>query len=77
MRSRSHVNILEILLMAASRDKDPVIETYKRDLDQSLIKQSLRLTVQQRVDRLIALQEAAEEFRRAGKQLRREKKHTA
>jgi hypothetical protein len=62
--------------MANAREKDPVIEAYKQDLDKTLIKQSLRLTIQQRVDRLIALQEAAEEFRRAGKQLRLEKKHS-
>lgn len=54
--------------------KDPVIEAYKRDLDESLIRESLKLTVQQRVDRLIALQIAADEFRQAGLRLRREKK---
>ena len=53
--------------------KDPVIEAYKRDLDESLIRESLKLTVQQRVDRLIALQIAADEFRQAGLRLRREK----
>jgi hypothetical protein len=54
--------------------EDPVIEAYKRDLDESLIRESLKLTVQQRVDRLIALQIAANEFRQAGLRLRREKK---
>ena len=54
--------------------KDPVIEAYKRDLDESLIRESLKLTVQQRVDRLIALQIAADEFRQAGMRLRGEKK---
>ena len=54
--------------------KDPVIEAYKRDLDESLIRASLKLTVQQRVDRLIALQIAADEFHQAGLRLRREKK---
>lgn len=56
--------------------KDPVIEAYKRDLDESLIRESLKLTVQQRVDRLIALQIAADEFRQAGLRLRKEKKKT-
>ncbi|MBX3172705.1 MAG: hypothetical protein KF760_35230 [Candidatus Eremiobacteraeota bacterium] len=55
-------------------EPDPVIETYKRDVDITLVKQSLRLTLQQRVDRLIALQKAAHEFREAGRRLREERK---
>lgn len=51
-------------------EPDPVIEAYKRDVDTTLVRASLSLTVQQRVDRLIALQKAAHEFREAGKRLR-------
>ncbi len=55
-------------------EPDPVIEVYKRDVDTTLVRASLRLTVQQRVDRLLALQKAAHEFREAGKRLRAKSK---
>jgi hypothetical protein len=49
-------------------EPDPVIEAYKRDVDRTLIRQHLRLTVEQRFDALMRLQEFAEELRRAGEQ---------
>jgi hypothetical protein len=61
--------------MAAERPcpaPDPVIERYKRDLDRTLIRASLRRSVQERLDRLVALQRFAEELRRAGERLRRQ-----
>ncbi len=51
-------------------ERDPVIEAYKRDIDITLVRKSLTLTVQERVDRLVDLQRAAEEFKEAGRQLR-------
>lgn len=57
-------------------EPDPVIEAYKRDIDLTLVRESLRLTVQQRVDRLLALQKAAEEFRKAGRKLRSTQKNS-
>lgn len=45
---------------------DPVIEAYKRDLDRTLIRENLRLTVEERFDALMKLQEFAEELKRAG-----------
>ena len=50
---------------------DPVIEAYKRDIDRTLIRQSLRLTVTERFERLMELQRFAEEMKRAGRQARR------
>jgi hypothetical protein len=44
-----------------------VIEAYKKDIDRTLIRENLRLTVQQRFERLMELQRFAEELRRAGK----------
>lgn len=44
---------------------DPVIEAYKRDVDVSLLRENLKLTVQQRFERLMQLQEFAEELRRS------------
>jgi hypothetical protein len=52
-------------------ERDPVIETYKRDIDRTLIRVNLALTVTQRFERLMALQTFAEELRRASRKARR------
>lgn len=48
-------------------ERDPVIEAYKRDLDRSLIRENLKLTVDQRFRKLQQLQRFAAELRRAGR----------
>lgn len=50
---------------------DPVIEVYKAGLDRTLIRESLRLTPEQRLLQLMALQEFAEELQAAGRRLGR------
>jgi hypothetical protein len=52
---------------------DPVIEAYKRDIDRTLIRENLRLTVTERFEKLMALQRFAEEMRLAGRNARRKK----
>jgi hypothetical protein len=52
---------------------DPVIEDYKRDVDRTLIRENLRLSVTERFEKLMALQQFAEELRRAGRDARRRK----
>jgi len=47
-----------------------VIEAYKRDVDRTLIQQSLRRSVEERLEALIQLQHFAEELREAGRQAR-------
>jgi len=59
--------------MADSREKDPVIEAYKKDVDRTLIRENLKLTATQRIEKLMALQRFAEEVKRAGREARREK----
>jgi len=49
---------------------DPVIETYKKDIDLTLLEENLKLTVEERLRKLMAMQKFAEELRRAGKRLR-------
>jgi hypothetical protein len=49
---------------------DPVIEAYKKDIDRTLIRESLKLTVTERFERLMELQRFAEELRRAGRAAR-------
>jgi len=51
-------------------EPDPVIEAYKRDVDRSLIRANLALTVTQRFERLMELQRFAEELQRAGREAR-------
>jgi hypothetical protein len=48
-------------------DQDPVIEAYKKDVDVTLIRENLRLTVDQRFQQLMKLQQFAEDLRRAGR----------
>lgn len=50
---------------------DPVIEAYKKDIDRTLIRENLKLSVEERFLRLMALQRFAEELRRAGREIRR------
>lgn len=45
---------------------DPVIEAYKRDIDRSLLRENLKLTVEQRFLKLRELQRLAIELRKAG-----------
>ena len=50
--------------------RDPVIEAYKKDIDRTMLRENLKLTVQQRVDKFIAFMKAREEFKRAGEAAR-------
>lgn len=53
------------------RRKNPVIEAYKRDVDRTLIRENLKLTVTKRIEQLMELQRFAEEARRAGREARK------
>ncbi len=44
---------------------DPLIEAYKKDVDRTLIRENLRLSVEGRFEKLIRLPQFAEELRRA------------
>jgi hypothetical protein len=52
---------------------DAIIELYKRDVDQTLLRRNLALTVEQRFLQLMALQQAAVELQRAGREARGKK----
>ncbi|MEW6324642.1 MAG: hypothetical protein AB1515_04580 [Nitrospirota bacterium] len=54
-----------------SLDPDPVIEAYKKDVDRTLLRENLKLTVEERFLALMALQRTAEEMQRAGARSRR------
>ncbi|MBV8846881.1 MAG: hypothetical protein JO307_29070 [Bryobacterales bacterium] len=55
-------------------EKDPVVEAYKKDIDRSLIRENLKLTVEERFRKAMALARFADELRRAGREARRPKK---
>lgn len=50
---------------------DPVIEAYQRDIDRTLLRENLKLTVEERFLKLMDLQRFATELRRAGQHARR------
>jgi len=54
----------------AREDLDPVIEAYKKDVDVTLIRENLRLTVDQRFQQLMKLQQFAADLQRAGRKAR-------
>jgi hypothetical protein len=53
-----------------SLDPDPVIEAYKKDVDRTLIRENLKLTPEERLRSLMALQRFAEELQAAGRRAR-------
>ena len=54
---------------SGSTRPDAVIDAYKKHVDVTLIRENLRLTVDQRFQQLMKLQEFAEELRRAGRKV--------
>jgi hypothetical protein len=59
------------MAIKSKREADPVIEAYKKDIDRTLIRKNLKLTVEERLDQLMKLQEFADELRRSGADSRR------
>ncbi|HEV7670241.1 MAG TPA: hypothetical protein VGS22_17115 [Thermoanaerobaculia bacterium] len=49
---------------------DPVIEAFKAGIDRTLLRESLKRTPEERLRKLMELQQVAEELRRAGRRLR-------
>ncbi len=47
-----------------------MIEAYKKDVDRTLLRENLKLTVEQRLRNLMELQKLSEELRRAGRRPR-------
>lgn len=50
--------------------RDPVIEVYKKDVDRTILRESLKLSVEERLRALIRLQRAASKLQRAGQDAR-------
>jgi hypothetical protein len=45
---------------------DPVVEAYKKDVDRSLLRQNLKLTVEERLRKAIRLHVSVDGWRKAG-----------
>lgn len=56
---------------APNADLDPLIEAYKKDVDVTLIRENLKLTLEERLNKLYALQQLAVELHRAGQTTRK------
>lgn len=54
---------------------DPVIEVYKKDVDRTLLRENLKLTVQQRFEKFMAFMEFSTEMRKARPSPARDTKH--
>lgn len=54
----------------SNSDRDPIIEVYKKHIDRTLIRENLRLTVDQRFQQLMKLQLFAEQLQNAGRKAR-------
>jgi hypothetical protein len=48
-------------------EPDPVIEAYKKDVDMTLIRENLKLSVEERLRKLMRMQRFVDELRRATK----------
>ena len=58
-------------MVEISLDKDPVIEFYKKDIDRTLLRENLKLTPAERLQKAMEMGRFAEEVRRAGRDARR------
>jgi hypothetical protein len=53
-----------------NEQSDPVVEAYKKGIDRTLIRENLKLTIDERFRKAMALARFAEELRRAGREAR-------
>ncbi len=53
---------------------DDIIELYKKDVDRTLLRENLKLTPTERLEKLMGMQKCVEELRRAGYEVRRKRR---
>jgi hypothetical protein len=59
--------------LAPADYSDPVIEAYKKDVDRSLLRENLKLTVEERFAKFERFWEYAQELREAGRRSRKKR----
>jgi hypothetical protein len=57
----------------ATFELDPVIEAYKKDVDMTLIRENLKLSVEERLRKLFKMHRLVEELRRATRETQRDR----
>ncbi len=57
--------------MKRTKIKDPVLEVYMRDVDRTLLRENLKLTPGERLEKLVRFTAFASTLREAGKRARR------
>ena len=62
------------LRMRSKKRADPVVKVYMRDIDRTLLRENLKLTPAQRLEKLVAFSSFARTLREAGKRSLRAKK---
>ncbi len=67
MASEKHLSSVASGAAGRASEPDPVIEAYKRDSDRSLLRENLKLTLEQRRMKLCRLQRFAAELQGAGR----------
>jgi hypothetical protein len=60
--------------MRAKGHRDPVVEFYMKDVDRSLLRENLKLTPGQRLEKLVRFSAFAAELRAAGARARASRK---
>jgi hypothetical protein len=55
----------EPALLSVSLEPSPVIEAYKKDVDRTLLRENLRLTVEERVQKMMSVLRFAEAVRQS------------
>lgn len=58
-------------LLPVSLERAPVIEAYKKDVDRTLLRENLRLSTEERVEKMLAALQLVEELHRARQQAAR------
>ena len=56
--------------MKAARQRDPVVESYMRDVDRSLLRENLKLTPAERLEKLVRFSSFAATLKQAGQRAR-------
>ncbi len=54
-------------LLPVSLEPTPVIEAYKKDVDRTILRENLKLTTSERIEKMISVLAFTEELRRSGR----------
>jgi|GEM_PF-2597258 len=67
LKAHTYCVIDSYLLVPMSKEPCPTIEAYKKDVDRTIIRENLRLTLDERVQKMISVLRFAEQLRATSK----------